>query len=127
MERPKIIEIEKQHVELDREVTGWEAEEILRKYGYSEQSSVRHDNNYINDKNDNNNDNNNLTFEEMVKAEELKIKQQSEYKKRLENTPKPITFDGANGYDTHVKWGSDDDLGFGFKIEVTTDMKLPKY
>lgn len=42
------------------------------------------------------------------------------------NGPKPTTFDGNRGYDSEVKYSSDDDTGFGFKIEITTDMKLPR-
>jgi hypothetical protein len=41
--------------------------------------------------------------------------------------PKPTTFDGRNGYDSEVKYTSDDDTGFGFKIEITSDMKIPRY
>jgi len=42
------------------------------------------------------------------------------------NGIRPITFNGQNGYDSEIKYGSDDS-GFGFRIEITTDMKLPKY
>jgi hypothetical protein len=41
--------------------------------------------------------------------------------------PRPTTFDSRNGYDSEVKYTSDDDTGFGFKIEITTDMKIPRY
>jgi hypothetical protein len=42
------------------------------------------------------------------------------------NGPKPTTFDPNRGYESEVKWSSDDELGFGFKIEIVTDMNLPK-
>ena len=43
------------------------------------------------------------------------------------NGPNPITFDGKNGYDSEVKYSQDEDTGFGFKIEISSDMKIPKY
>jgi uncharacterized protein YkuJ len=44
-----------------------------------------------------------------------------------QNGPKPITFNSQGGYTTEVKYSTDDDTGFGFKIEVTSDMNLPRY
>lgn len=118
MERPQVRQIETQHVESEREVTGWEAEELLRKYGYTEEYTTRQQSQAPD---------NNLTFEEMIAQQEAKQKSEEMMKKQKMYGPKPTTFDGGNGYESEVKWGSDDELGFGFKIEITTDMKLPKY
>jgi hypothetical protein len=119
MNRPEVRQVEGQRVESEREVTGWEAEELLRKYGYTED--------YRQTGQPQHNPQKALTFEEMVKQQEEKQKAEEAEKLRKRNAPKPKTFDGSNGYDSEVKWGSDDDLGFGFKIEISTDMKLPKY
>lgn len=118
MNRPQVRQIEGQRVESEREVTGWEAEELLRKYGYTEDYRQTQQSQPQKKA---------LTFEEMVKQEEEKRKAEEAERLRKRNAPKPKTFDGSNGYDSEVKWGSDDDLGFGFKIEISTDMKLPKY
>jgi hypothetical protein len=118
MYRAQIRQVEGQRVESEREVTGHEAEELLRKYGYT-QDFREPETQPIQRKA--------LTFEEMVKQEEEKRAAEELRKQKKLNGPKPKTFDGTNGYDSEVKWGSDDDLGFGFKIEISTDMKLPKY
>jgi hypothetical protein len=120
IERPQTRIVNQQHVESEREVTGWEAEEILRKYrGDQHFSTMPAEQPIQND--------NNLSFEEMVKREEEKRKDEEMRRMAKLNGPKPTTFDGGRGYESEVKWGSDDELGFGFKIEITTDMKLPKY
>ena len=117
MERPIVRQIDSQRVESEREITGSEAEELLRKYGHGQpqrfstfqeepQSPPQ-------------------TFEEMIKLQEDKERLERERRAQI-NGPKPITFNGQNGYSTETKYGSDDELGFGFKIEITTDMKLPK-
>ncbi len=122
MERPKVNLIEDQQISSNPvEVSGYEAEQLLRKYGYQpQQFSTRPEENKENNQPS-------LTFEEMIAQEELKRKQQEERRKSQMYGPKPTTFDGRNGYDSEVKYGSDDDTGFSFKIEITTDMKIPKY
>lgn len=120
MEKPRVIQVESQKVESEREVSGYEAEEILRKYGYGNQqySSIPEPKQI--------NPNQDLSFEEMLKLEEEKRK--SEYLRNQQKIsgPKPITFAGQNGYDSEIKYGQDEDLGFGFKIEIVSDMKIPK-
>lgn len=123
MERPQARIVDAQHVESEREVTGWEAEELLRKYGYdTTQFSTRTVN--VQPQQNNHND---LTFEEMIAQEELKRKSEEDRRRQIQNGPKPTTFGGERGYDAEVKYGNDEDTGFNFRIEITTDMKLPKY
>lgn len=120
MERPQVRQIEGQRIEAEREVTGWEAEEILKKYGYgNQQHSTIPERPEVNSTTQ-------LTFEEMCRQEEEK--KQIENQKKLQQMygPKPITFSGNNGYSSEVKYGQDDEFGFGFKIEITSDMKIPK-
>ena len=120
MERPQVRQIQPQQIESEREITGSEAEELLRKYGYSNEYSTRIEQPQQEQVN-------NLTFEEMVAQEESKRKSEEELKRQKMYGPKPITFGGENGYDSKTTYGSDEDTGIGFKIEITTDMKLPKY
>jgi hypothetical protein len=121
MERPIARVIDAQHVESEREITGWEAEQLMRKYGHqpeqfstfpTEQPQIEQPG---------------LTFDEMVRqAEEKEINDRLRREQQM-NGPRPSTFDGRNGYDSEIKYASDDDSGFGFKIEITSDMKLPRY
>lgn len=120
MERPQVRQIEGQRTEEVREVTGWEAEQLLRKYSQGEYFSTREEEvkPVISD--------NGLSFEDMVRLEEEK-RQEKMRKISQQTGPIPTTFDGSRGYESEVKWESDEDTGFGFKIEITTDMKLPRY
>jgi len=119
MNKPTVRIVQDQSVESTREITGYEAEEILRKYGHvPQQFSTREEPQQPIQPE--------LTFEQMVAQEEAKRKGEEMRRQQKLNGPKPITFQGTQ-YDTEVKYGSDDELGFGFKIEITTDMKLPKY
>lgn len=117
MERPQVRIVQDQQVESTREVTGSDAEEILRKYGHNTQFSTRQEPQQPIDPG--------LTFEQMVAQKEAKEREDKLRREQQLNGPKPITF-GSKQYDTETKYGSDDS-GFTFKIEIATDMKLPKY
>lgn len=121
MERPVARVIDAQHVESEREITGWEAEQLMRKYGHQPEqfSTFTEPQQSIEQQG--------LTFEEMVRqAEEKEINDRLRREKQM-NAPRPTTFDGRNGYDSEIKYASDEDTGFGFKIEISTDMKIPRY
>jgi len=120
MQRPEIRIIQNQEEQTKpANIDSWEAEQLLLKYGHQpQQFSTREEPKQVD---------NGLTFEQMVAQEEAKKKEEELRKKQRMNGPKPTTFDGNKGYDSEVKYSSDDDTGFGFKIEITTDMKLPKY
>lgn len=105
--RPEVRIIDHQIEEVrTADIPQSEAEALLAKYNYNQ--------------NTNNNPmtsdllKNEETFEEMVKREEDK--------KRPPQTPKRI-----DGYSSETKWSSDIESGINFKIEVITDMKIPKY
>jgi hypothetical protein len=65
-----------------------------------------------------------LTFEEMVLQQQENKKADELRRQHQQNGPKPITFNSQGGYTTEVKYSTDDDTGFGFKIEVTSDMNF---
>lgn len=123
MNRPEVRIIQSQEVTTQpANIDSWEAEQILRKYGQQpQQFSTREEEQTIEDPNAH------LTFEEMVARQDAKIKEESEKRKAQMYGPKPTTFSGNRGYDAEVKYGTDEDTGFNFKIEITTDMKIPKY
>jgi hypothetical protein len=121
MQRPEIRIIQDQQVESTREITGSEAEQLLRKYGYADQSfSTRENPNQPPPQPA-------LTFEEMVAQEEQKKRAEEERRRAQRNGPHPNTFDGRNGYDSEIKYGSDEETGYGFKIQIVSDMPIPKY
>ena len=121
MNRPEIRVIQNQQEQTQpANIDSWEAEQILRKYGHQpQQFSTREETSRPVDQG--------LSFEQMIAQEESRLKEEEMRRKARMNGPKPMTFDGNRGYDSEVKYSSDEDTGFGFKIEITTDMKIPKY
>jgi hypothetical protein len=119
MNRPEVRIISQQEETNSREVSGWEAEQLLRKYGQDQSFSNRP---VVQQP-----EQTGLTFDQMIAQEEARLKQEQLRKHQQMMGPKPVTFNGQNGYDSEIRYGSDSDSGFGFKIEITTDMILPKY
>jgi hypothetical protein len=121
MQRPEIRIIQNQEEQTQpANIDSWEAEQLLRKYGHQpQQFSTREEPQQPVD--------NGLTFEEMIAREEARLKEEEMRRRQRMTGPRPTTFDGSRGYDSEVKYSSDEDTGFGFKIEITTDMKIPKY
>jgi hypothetical protein len=122
MQRPEVRLIQGQQVETNENpnIDSWEAEQLLRKYGYQNtQYSTYQETPVPID--------NGLTFEQMIAQEDARIKGEEMRRRQQMNGPKPISFDGSNGYHTETKYGSDDDSGYGFKIQITSDMPIPKY
>lgn len=122
MQRPEVRVIQDQDIQINSnpQIDNWEAEQLMRKYGYqntqyssNQETPVQQDNG--------------LTFEQMIAQEEARIRDEKMRRQQQLNGPKPISFDGRNGYHTETKYGSDDDSGYGFKIQITSDMPIPKY
>lgn len=106
--RPQVRIIEPQSEEIKpAEISQSESEYLLSKYGYGQSnvSSQPIDPPQNTD-----------TFEEMVKKEELKKM----------NASQSIPQRRSDGYSSETKWGSDIESGLNFKIEIVTDMKIPK-
>lgn len=119
MNRPDVRMVQNQEEISNREITGSEADAILAKYGYGNaQYTTRVENQPTETKVE-------LSFEDMLRQQEEKKLQEERDRIAKLNSPQPITFNGNNGYDSEVKYTGSGD--FGFKIQITTDMKLPKY
>lgn len=115
MIRPDVRIVQAQHEEIrDAQIDSWEAEQLLRKYGHQTQ---RNESPPVQDQG--------LTFEEMVAREESRIA--SEKARRTTGQHRPSTFDGSGGYHSETRYGQDDESGYNFKIQITTDMQIPKY
>jgi len=117
MQRPEVRLIQSQQVDTNENpnIDSWEAEQLLRKYGY--QGTQNSYSLVPDDKG--------LTFEEMVAREEAKKREEEIRRHQQASGQKPISFDGRNGYHTETRYGSDEDSGYGFKIQITSDMPIP--
>lgn len=114
-----LIQSQTEEINPDLDINNWEVEQLLRKYGHKpEQFSTRIEPTI---------QTNNLTFEEMIALQEAEDKAIQLRNQQLRTGPKPITFNNNQGYDSEVRYTSDSESGFGFKIEITTDMQLPRY
>lgn len=119
MNRPEVRMIQDQQIETNSSpsIDSWEAEQLLRKYGY--QGGQPTEQPIYSDPNQG------LTFEEMVAREEARLREEAARKRNQMNGPRPISFDGRGGYHTETRYGSDEDSGYGFKIQITSDMPIP--
>ena len=122
MQRPEVRVVQDQDIQTNSnpQIDNWEAEQLMRKYGYQNTQ-------YSTNQETPTQQNNGLTFEQMIAQEEARIRDEKMRRQQELNGPKPISFDGRGGYHTETKYGSDDDSGYGFKIEITSDMPIPKY
>lgn len=117
MIRPEVRVVQPQQEDIrDAQIDSWEAEQLLRKYGYQCEQTPQQ-----------NNSQKGLTFEEMIAHEEARIRQETLAAQQKTNAPRPISFDGSGGYHSETRYGSDEDSGYGFKVQITSDMPLPKY
>jgi hypothetical protein len=115
MNKPEIRIIQSQQEEINQaDVSQNEIDMLLSKYGYSQK---KFDNSYTDS-------NNNLTFEEMVRLEEEKNKNLLNEKRLKMKSSKPYTFDGD--YDSETSYGTDSESGFTFKVNIVSDMPIPK-
>ena len=113
MNRPEIRIIQNQEEKTGpANIDSWEAEQLLRKYGHQSQQFSTREEPQISHPSQN------LTFEEMIAQEEAKRISEEERKRQIALGPKPLTFDSRNGYDSETKYGTEEDSGFSFKIEI---------
>ena len=120
MQRPEVRLVQNQQVEINENpnIDSWEAEQLLRKYGYQDTQYSTHQEKPASV-------NNELTFEQMIAQEEARIKGEEMRRQQQMNGHKPASFDGRGGYYSETKYGTDDDSGYGFKIQITSDMPIP--
>lgn len=123
MQRPEVRIVQDQDIQVNNnpQIDNWEAEQLMRKYGYQNTQYSSNQEAPVPSKD------NGLTFEQMIAQEESNKRNEEMRRQQQLNGVKPISFDGRNGYHTETKYGSDDDSGFGFKIQITSDMPIPKY
>ena len=114
MQRPQVRVVEPQSEEIKpgSDISRTEEEMLLQKYGYGNQQRPiqQHD-----PKQD-------MTFEELCRIEEQKVKEENRRRDQKMRGPKPITFGGE--YDSDTTFSQDE--GATFKVNIVSDMDLPK-
>lgn len=118
MNRPEVRVVQDQQEEIKpADITQNEAEMLLAKYGYKSNNQVYQEPQSFDPTRD-------LSYEEMCKLEDQKLKQQLHEKMMKLNGPKPYTFGG--NYNTNTTYETDGDSGYTFKVNIVSDMPLPK-
>jgi hypothetical protein len=114
MNRPEVRIVQDQQEEIKpAEISQNEQEMLLAKYGYKSNSNLSQEPT-----------SNNLSFEEMIRLEEEKNRQRLQEQMMKANSAKPYTFGGS--YDSNTTYGTDTDSGYTFKVNVVSDMPIPK-
>jgi hypothetical protein len=115
MERPEVRIIQDQQEEIKpANISKNEEDMLLSKYGYKPNTQ-----NIESPSRDNE-----LSFEEMIKQEELKNQQRIYNQIIKSKETKPYTFGG--NYNSETIYGTDNDSGFTFKVNIVSDMPIPK-
>lgn len=113
MNRPEIRIIQDQQEEIKpADISQNESDMLLAKYGYKPQTNWTEATDST------------LSFEEMVRQEELKNQQKLYDQVMKAKGPKPYTFGG--NYDSETIYGTDGDSGYTFKVNIVSDMPIPK-
>ena len=115
MNRPEVRIVQDQQEEIKpADISQNEAEMLLAKYGYKNNPQPYQEPTF--------NPTRDLPYEEMCRLEDEKLRQQLHEQMMKANGPKPYTFGG--NYDADTIYGTDD--GFTFKVNIVSDMPLPK-
>jgi hypothetical protein len=114
MNRPEIRIIQDQQEEIKpADISQNEMDMLLAKYGYQSQTNY---NEPV--------QNSGLSFEEMIRQEEQKNQQRNYEQIMKAKSQKPYTFGG--NYDSETIYGTDGDTGYTFKVNIVSDMPIPK-
>lgn len=99
------------------DIQEWEKEQLLRKYGYTQDQPTQPTHQTKRDpKGD-------MSYEELCRMEDQRYERERQERIRKMNAPRPTTFGG--NYDSNVSY-SQDESGFAFKVDIVSDMKIPK-
>lgn len=115
--RPEVRIIDHQQEEIKpANISKTEEEMLLQKYGYGHSAQPQKQQKPYDPKQD-------MSFEELCRLEDQKIKEEKMRRHQQRTGPKPITFDGD--YNSNTTFSSDDD-GISFKVNIVSDMEIPK-
>jgi hypothetical protein len=123
MNRPEVRVIETQHEEVKPiEVSNWEREQLLAKYGYVNQSTYKQPIQEFDPTRD-------LSYQEMMEIEDRKQQIEMERgRQQMTNRPTTYTIDQDQVRYNETRW-SNMDLGgqdFGIQVQIVSDMKFTR-
>jgi|AntAceMinimDraft_1070359.scaffolds.fasta_scaffold14890_4 hypothetical protein len=97
-------------------ISNWEKEQMLRKYGYDIAQTPSHT--------PNNDPKGDMDYEELCRIEDARIESKRQENHRKANGPRPSSFGGK--FDSDTTYSDDVDSGFSFKVDIVSDMNIPK-
>jgi hypothetical protein len=120
MQRAEVRIIETQSEEIkSAEISNWEKQQLLAKYGYSNSPTHYQDPQSFNPTSD-------LSYEELMRLEDQKYHRELEQKLlQNQNRPSAYTFDSDQIRFNETKWSNAEDANFGFEVKIVSDMKIP--
>lgn len=120
MRKAEIRIINSQQEESPIDVNGYEAASLLAKYGYGNQPQQPIPQ-------VNNNPNSNLTFEEMIKQQEIELESKRMREQQKMNQPHSYTFNSNNVNFSETKYSSLEGEDIGIRVQIVSDMPIKKY
>lgn len=122
MQRPEVRIIEPQQEETKSiEVSSWERDQLLAKYGYTNPIQQTQEPRTFNPTSD-------LSYQELMELEDRKYFEEVQRKKQSINRPQTYTIDQDQVMYNETRW-SNMDLGgqdYGIQVQIVSDMKFPK-
>jgi hypothetical protein len=114
----RIVDTQSEEISQDVNVSAWEKEQLLRKYGYDTEQEIQTPEIHNKDSRGD------MSYIDMCRMEDARIERERREKQRKLYGPKPISFDGQ--YDSRTTSSEDGDSGFSFKVDIVSDMKIPR-
>ena len=123
MIRPEVRVIETQQEEVKEiQVSSWERDQLLAKYGYVNQPTHQPPIEEFNPTRD-------LSYQELMEIEDRKFEMESQRRRQeMMNKPKTYTIDQDQVRYNETRW-SNMDLGgqeFGIQVQIVSDMKFTR-
>lgn len=123
MHRPEVRVIETQHEEVKPiEVSNWEKEQLLAKYGYINQPTHQPIHQGFNPTSD-------LSYQQMMEIEDRRYQEELHRRQQeIMNRPRTYTIDQDQVRYNETRW-SNMDLGgqdFGIQVQIVSDMKFTR-
>ena len=123
MIRPEVRVIETQQEEVKEiQVSSWERDQLLSKYGYVNQPTHQPPIEEFNPTRD-------LSYQELMEIEDRKFEMESQRRRQeMMNKPKTYTIDQDQVRYNEIRW-SNMDLGgqeFGIQVQIVSDMKFTR-
>lgn len=114
----RIVDPQTEEISQGVDVSAWEKEQLLRKYGYATEQEPE------TQEIPNKDARGDMSYVDMCRMEDARLERERRERQRKLYGPKPISFDGE--YDSRTTSSEDGDSGFSFKVDIVSDMKIPR-